>query len=206
VVTFVKICGMTRAEDAQAAVRLGATALGFVFWPQSPRWISAAAAGAIIRGLPTGVATVGVFVNQTAEEIRATVAEAGLTSVQLHGDEPPAMAARVGRPVIKATSLATAEAVMAAWPEDVVLLLDAHDPVRRGGTGRTIDWPAAAAVAAKRRVVLAGGLTPDSVAAAIAAVRPYGVDVSSGVEQAAGVKDEGKMQRFLEQVRGVDER
>lgn len=204
--TFVKICGMTRAADAQAAVRLGANALGFVFWPGSPRCVSAAQAGAIIRDLPTGVATVGVFVNQTADEIRAVVAEAGLTSVQLHGDEPPSMAGRVGRPVMKATSLDQVESVIAAWPEEVVLLLDAHDPVKRGGTGRTIDWAAAASVAARRRVVLAGGLTPATVGKAIAAVRPYGVDVSSGVEVSPGVKDTEKMQHFLEQVRAGDGR
>lgn len=200
------MCGMTRAEDAQAAVRFGVTALGFVFWPESPRHVTAAQAGAIIRDLPTGVATVGVFVNQPADEIRRVVAEAGLTSVQLHGDEPVSLASRVGRPVMKATSLARVEAVMAEWPEDVVLLLDAHDPVRRGGTGQTIDWQAAAVIAARRRVVLAGGLTPESVCAAIVAVRPYGVDVSSGVESAPGVKDMAKMQAFLEQVRVGDGR
>ncbi len=200
------MCGMTRAEDAQAAVRLGVTALGFVFWPGSPRHVTAAQAGAIIRDLPTGVATVGVFVNQPVDEIRRVVAEAGLTSVQLHGDEPASVAGRVGRPVMKATSLAGVAAVMADWPEDVVLLLDAHDPVRRGGTGQTIDWPAAATIAAQRRVVLAGGLTPGTVREAIAAVRPYGVDVSSGVERTPGVKDVAKMQHFLEQVRAVDGR
>ena len=200
-VTFVKVCGITREADALAAARLGATALGFVFWQQSPRQITPTRAGAIVRQLPPGIEAVGVFVNQGVDEIADAVAEAHLTTVQLHGDESVAFAETVTQPVLKAASLAGVDAVLDEWPEDVVLLLDAHDPVARGGTGRTIDWLRAADIASRRRVVLAGGLTPGNVREAIEAVRPFGVDVSSGVEAAPGVKDLDKMRVFLEQVK-----
>jgi phosphoribosylanthranilate isomerase len=202
-VTFVKVCGITREADALAAARLGATALGFVFWQQSPRRISPTRAGAIVRQLPPGIEAVGVFVNQGVDEIAEAVAEAHLTTVQLHGDESVAFAETVTQPVLKAASLAGVDAVLDEWPEDVVLLLDAHDPVARGGTGRIIDWLHAADIASRRRVVLAGGLTPGNVREAIEAVRPFGVDVSSGVEAAPGVKDLDKMQMFLEQVKAA---
>lgn len=200
-VTFVKVCGITREADALAAARLGATALGFVFWQQSPRRITPTRAGAIVRQLPPGIDAVGVFVNQGVDEIANAVAEAHLTTVQLHGDESAAFAETVTQPVLKAASLAGVDSVLDEWPEDVVLLLDAHDPVARGGTGRTIDWRHAADIAARRRVVLAGGLTPGNVREAIEVVRPFGVDVSSGVEAAPGMKDLDKMQMFLEQVK-----
>jgi phosphoribosylanthranilate isomerase len=199
--TFVKVCGITRAEDARHAVQHGATALGFVFWPGSPRYIDPARAAQIIETLPPGVTSVGVFVDQPVDEIEQIVERAGVGTIQLHGDETSAHAAALGRPVLKATTIAAAETMLADWPDDTLVLLDAHDPVRRGGTGQTIDWAGAADLAARRRVVLAGGLTPDNVQEAIAVVRPYGVDVSSGVEQSPGVKDLDKMSRFLEQVR-----
>jgi phosphoribosylanthranilate isomerase len=198
---FVKVCGITRREDALHAVRCGATALGFVFWPRSPRFIEADRAAAIIRELPDEVMTVGVFVNQPLEEVERFVAESGVDAVQLHGDEPAAFAEALRRPVVKATPLDGADAVLADWPEPTLVLVDAHDPVRRGGTGVTVDWSGAAQVAARRRIVLAGGLTPENVGAAIAAVRPFGIDVSSGVEQAPGMKDVDRLSRFFEKVR-----
>jgi phosphoribosylanthranilate isomerase len=191
---IVKICGITRVEDARHAVRHGASALGFVFWPESARCVSAASARRIIRELPEGVATVGVFVNQDAGEIRDIAAFAGLSIIQLHGDETPDLAAGLARPVWRALPV---HAPLDAWPATITILLDASDPARRGGTGRTIDWSAAAAAAARRPVVLAGGLTPDNVAAAIGAVRPLGVDVSSGVETAPGIKNPERVARFL---------
>jgi phosphoribosylanthranilate isomerase len=198
-----KVCGMTRAADAVHAVQHGATAVGFVFWPESPRYVAPARAAEIIRELPPGIAAVGVFVNETSEEIRRIAALTGITAVQLHGDEPPAFAAALLLPVWRAMPLARAGAELSGWPETTTILLDAHDPVRRGGTGRRIDWSGAAAVAARRRVVLAGGLTPENVADAIAVVRPFGVDVSSGVETAPGVKDPDKVARFLDRARAA---
>src|SRR5262249_47405150 len=188
-------------EDAIDAGGGAATALGFVFWPRSPRAVDAATAAAIIRRLPSGATPVGVFVNQSVEEIERVISQTGIRLVQLHGDEPATYASALSTPLMKAMSLATADAFAEAWPVDMPILLDAHDPVKRGGTGTTIDWAHAAGLAARRRVVLAGGLTPENVQDAIARVQPYGVDVSSGVEQSPGMKDTQKMARFLEQVR-----
>ena len=122
-----------------------------------------------------------------------------LGAIQLHGDEPADSVTRIGRPVIKALTvdLASQPEQLAAWPADVTILLDAHDPVRRGGTGRAIDWDGAAAVAAARRVVLAGGLTPENVVPAIERVRPFGIDVSSGVERSPGVKDHERIRALF---------
>lgn len=196
-----KVCGITRAADALHAVRYGATAIGFVFWPASPRYIAPGDAAAIVSELPAAITKVGVFVNQPVDEIALIAAVAGITTIQLHGDEPPAYAAAFAWPVWRALSLAGANGTLAAWPMDVTILLDAHDPVRRGGTGQPVDWGEAGKVAARRRVVLAGGLTPDNVEQAIVTVRPIGVDVSSGVEEAPGVKDFDKVARFLERAR-----
>jgi len=204
--TFVKVCGITRLEDAKAALAAGATALGFVFWPSSPRAVSAEQAAGIIGGLPYGTNVVGVFVNQAAEEIDHVVRTAGLTAVQLHGDEPPSILPSIHRPVLRAVNLAVADEAVAAWPESVLLLVDAHDPVKRGGTGQTVDWSAAAPLAAKRRVVLAGGLRAENVREALRVVRPFGLDVSSGVEDAPGVKSVQKLNDFFEKVRAADGR
>jgi phosphoribosylanthranilate isomerase len=196
-----KVCGMTRVSDALHAVEHGATALGFVFWPRSPRFVDPFRAAAIINELPSTVTAIGVFVNQPIDDIQRIVVTSGVTAVQLHGDEPPAYAGALGWPVWRAVALQNANDTLASWPATTTILLDAHDAIRRGGTGRTIDWHAAAQVAATRRVVLAGGLTPDNVQAAIETVRPEGVDVSSGVEDAPGVKNPDKVARFLERAR-----
>jgi phosphoribosylanthranilate isomerase len=193
---FVKICGITRLDDALAAVDAGANAIGFVFWPKSPRCIDPYRARAIAVQLPPFVTAVGLFVNQPREYVSAVASLVRLGAVQLHGDETPEFAASIAAPVIKALSVDGAQ----AWPAGATLLLDAHDPVQRGGTGRTIDWIAAAAVAARRRVLLAGGLTPDNVADAIAQVRPFGIDVSSGVERAPGIKDHRRLKALFEAV------
>jgi phosphoribosylanthranilate isomerase len=188
---FVKICGITRPEDADAAVGLGAGALGFNFWPGSPRVVESERVRAIVNGLPPFVTAVGVFVNQDPEEINRIADRARLGAVQLHGDETPDMLGAIERPVIKSITLVGSEEsrASAAWPAQVILLVDAHDPVRRGGTGRTADWDAAAALASRRRIMLAGGLRAENVAAAVSRVRPFGIDVSSGVESSPGVKD-----------------
>jgi len=135
-------------------------------------------------------------VNQPLSHVNGVAALVRLGAAQLHGDETPEFAAGVTAPVIRALPVDAA----AAWPAGTTLLLDAHDPVKRGGTGRTIDWAAAADLAAHRRVLLAGGLTPDNVADAIARVRPFGIDVSSGVERAPGVKDHQRLRALFEAV------
>ena len=198
---FIKICGLTRLTDALHAVQYGATALGFVFWPQSPRYVTPERAREIIAELPAGTTAVGVFVNEPVDGIRAVVARSGINAVQLHGDEPPAYADALGWPLFRALTVADATDACDAWPQETTFLLDTIDPVRRGGTGETVDWSRAAAIALTRRVVLAGGLTPLNVADAIGAVRPFGVDVSSGVEASPGVKNFDKVARFLENAR-----
>lgn len=201
--TRIKVCGITRVEDAQVAARAGASAIGMVFWPASPRAVAVDTARAIVAALPAGVPAIGVFVNQPVEEINEVVDAAGLFGVQLHGDEPPDMIPRIKRPVIRA---ARADAISAIeeLPAHVTVLLDAVDPERRGGTGRTIDWMAAAEIARRRPVVLAGGLTAANVGEAIGVVHPYAVDVSSGVEIAPGIKDHDRIREFIDAVTRAD--
>lgn len=203
---IVKICGITRPEDAVAAVELGAQALGFIFWPESPRFIDPHRARRIVAGLPPFVTTVGVFVNQSAPHVNAVANVAGMSAVQLHGDETPAAIAEVNRPVLKALAIGPAfvPESLDAWPAHAMILLDVHDPAARGGTGRTIDWQQAAAAARRRRVVLAGGLTPENVGGAIDAVRPFGIDVSSGVESRPGIKDHARLRALFEAMHAHD--
>jgi phosphoribosylanthranilate isomerase len=200
---LVKICGITRIEDAEAAVDAGAAAIGFVFWRNSPRWIDPFHATRIRAALPAFVTPVGLFVNQPADYVNGVAALVKLGAVQLHGDETPADASLIRTPIVKALPLEGGEPRIDDWPRRVVLLLDAHDPVRRGGTGRTIDWETAARIAVRRRVLLAGGLTPSNVAEAVARVRPFGIDVSSGVESAPGRKDPGRIRALFDALRSV---
>jgi phosphoribosylanthranilate isomerase len=202
---LVKICGITRAEDAVAAVACGATALGFVFWPHSPRAVDPYRAREIARLVPPFVTLVGVFVNQPAALVNAVASLVGLGVVQLHGDETPSVARAVRRPVLKAVTLHAGLAEAEAWPANVMLLVDADDPVRRGGTGETADWEAAASLARTRPVMLAGGLTPDNIVNAVSRVRPFGVDVSSGIERSPGVKDHHRLAALFERLRTVKE-
>jgi phosphoribosylanthranilate isomerase len=197
---FIKVCGITRVTDALHAVEQGATALGFVLWKKSPRAVTVDRAAEIIATLPSHVMTVGVFVNEGIDSIRSAAERARLTAVQLHGDEPPAYADALGWPVIRAVSVSDIDSAVDAWSADTALLVDNIDTVR-GGTGMPVDWSRAAGVAKTRRIVLAGGLTPDNVASAIRAVHPFGVDVSSGVESAPGVKDFNKVTQFISNAR-----
>jgi tryptophan synthase beta subunit len=204
---FVKICGITRAEDARLAAELGASAVGFVFWPGSPRYVEPSHAREIVRQLPPFVSAVGVFVDQPIEHVRAVAQSVGLAAVQLHGSEAPEDAARVGVRVIRAIGADPAGfAEMERWPEPVMLLVDAADVSRHGGTGRVADWAAAARMAARRPLALAGGLTADNVEAAIRTVKPIAVDVSSGVESAPGIKDHARLRAFLGAVRRAADR
>ena len=199
---LVKICGITRLEDAEAAVALGAGALGFVFWPKSPRYVDPERARTIVAALPPFIATVGVFVDQTARLVNGVAARVGLSAVQLHGDEPVDILGEIERPVVKAMALhaSTTAEEADAWPSRVRLLIDAHDPDQRGGTGRTVDWKRAAAVAARRPVLLAGGLNAANVADAIQTVKPFGIDVSSGVESSPGIKDHTRLRALFDAV------
>lgn len=202
--TLAKICGITRVEDAELAAGLGADFLGLNFWPGSKRRVSpefAAVLAAAARATAPQVQLVGLFVDQSEGEIVGIANALVLDVVQLHGDEPPALVAALatrGLRVWKAHAVSGPADIdgLRAWPADAHLL-DAPS-AGRGGSGTTFDWAhAAAAVAAGHRVVLAGGLTPDNVADAVAQVRPFAVDVASGVESAPGIKDPAKVRAFL---------
>jgi len=202
----IKICGLTRLEDALAAVRLGADALGFNFWPGSKRYIPPGKAREIIRALPPLVTTVGVFVDPSHEEASAAAALSGVQVLQLHGDEPPALCRSFQLPVVKGLRVAGPESLAAldAYPGVAGFLLDAAS-AGYGGSGLTFDWSLARAAAARATVLLAGGLTPANVAEAVRTVRPYAVDVASGVESSPGVKDHALMARFIAAARAAAE-
>ncbi len=196
---WVKICGITSVEDGSLAASLGASAIGFVFWPDSPRCVTPDEASAIGASIGPLTTKIGVFVDAGAGEIERIVVDAGLDVVQLHGSEPRDLAERVGRPVIRSVACGATGPVPAfeEIPQSATVLFDAHDPQRHGGTGRRANWAEAARWAKRRRLILSGGLQPSNVAEAIAAVRPYAVDVSSGVEAAPGRKDPAKLRAFF---------
>jgi len=198
---FVKICGITNLDDAKAAAARGADAIGFIFWPSSPRFVEPDVARSIVATLPPSIAAVGVFVNQPSAHINDVAARVGLRAVQLHGDETEAFASEIAKPVIKAVALRTGSAAdIEQWPKSITLLLDVHDPLRRGGTGTRVDWSMAGELARHRRVILAGGLNPENVVDAIMQVRPYGIDVSSGVGRSPGKKDHERLTALFEAV------
>ena len=194
----VKICGITSLEDALHACACGADALGFVFYAKSPRCIDPAAAATIIRQLPPFVTTAGLFVNADPEQVEEVADFCGLDVIQLHGDEGPDECDFTPRRTIKALRLKDAASLAGHAAFQVsALLLDAWVKDVYGGTGHACNWELAAEVARQRPVILAGGLTPGNVAAAIDAVRPYAVDVSSGVEVAPGKKNPEKVAAFI---------
>lgn len=199
----VKICGFTRVEDALAAARLGVDAIGLVFYPLSPRAVEVEQARQIAQALPPFVTTVGLFVDAEPAAIEAVLRRVPLDLIQFHGAETPADCERFGRPYIKAIRMREgvdlqreAERFQTARG----LLVDAYDPNRPGGTGQRCDWDRIPKDLPKP-LILAGGLEPENVRAAIAQVQPWAVDVSSGVESAKGVKDYAKMAAFLREVR-----
>jgi phosphoribosylanthranilate isomerase len=194
----VKICGITTVEDARLAADLGAAAIGLIMWPHSPRFVDADRARAIVEALPPLVTAVGVFVDQGDA---ARLAERiGLAAIQFHGDEPAVAYRGVALPVIKAVAVRdrSAIAVADAVPARATVLLDAHDPDKRGGTGTRIDWTIAAEIAGRRPVILSGGLNAGNVVEAIDTVRPAAIDVSSGVESAPGRKDPAKLRALFD--------
>lgn len=198
----VKVCGVTRPVDAEVAVDAGASAIGVILWPGSPRVVSIERAAEILARVPHGVLKVGVFVDQPRSFVEAAVRTAHLDAIQLHGREIPADY-NLGCLVLKSVPVGVdfAAASLAALPRQVVPLLDSADERRKGGTGTTVNWSIAAGAARARSVILAGGLTPSNVGDAIRAVRPYGVDVSSGVEAAPGRKRADLVRAFIEAVR-----
>lgn len=200
--TRVKVCGITTAEDARLAVDLGADALGFVFYPASPRYIAPPEAAEIIRGCPPFVAPVGVFVDCPYEEIDSIVAQCGLTAVQLHGGEEPDFCARFHVKVIKAFRVRDAQLPpeIPCYRTDAILL-DAFREGIPGGTGETFSWEVAREAKRYGRLILAGGLNSGNVRHAIETVRPYAVDVSSGVEKAPGKKDASRLAEFLNEAK-----
>ncbi len=195
-----KVCGVTRLEDALAAARLGADALGFVFYRPSKRYVEPAAARAIVEALPPFVTPVGLFVDEPAGAIEAAARAAGVRAVQLHGGEPPAACRALSLPALKAiavegpAALEGADAYDGAWG----LVLDAPGG---GGSGRPFDWALVERRRPRAPFLVAGGLSPANVGEALRRLRPYGVDVASGVESSPGVKDPGKLERFFDAVR-----
>jgi len=195
----VKICGITSSADANAAAEAGADLLGFVFCEQSPRCISVETAAIIIPQLPPHIVKAGVFVNPAPELVHRAIAECGLNLLQFHGDEPPDFCVQFGLMSMKAFRIRNAESLQAlsAYPTDA-WLLDAYAPDKFGGTGETFNWDLALEAQKQGRpIFLAGGLTPENVSEAIQRVRPYAVDVSTGVEAAPGKKDHQKVRSFI---------
>ncbi|MBI4166204.1 MAG: phosphoribosylanthranilate isomerase [Acidobacteria bacterium] len=198
--TRVKICGITRAEDAQLAAELGAAALGFNFYSKSPRSIAPAAATRIIRALPPFVVPVGIFADEVdGDHILAVAGQAGVQALQIHGPRLPDLdTLRERYPLILAVSVGVDFQVSTLGETKAsAYLLDSFDPQLRGGTGRTFDWSLAHKAAPYGPIIVAGGLTPENVGEAIRHVKPYAVDVASGVESAPGIKDAGKMRAFF---------
>ncbi|MBE0595687.1 MAG: phosphoribosylanthranilate isomerase [Desulfuromonadales bacterium] len=198
----VKICGITNIEDARQAAVSGADAIGVVFFAQSPRCVTPEQARRIVLALPPLVAAVGLFVNEAPESIREIASFCGLTALQLHGDEQPQECQLPPWRVIKALRVRDSSSLagLDAWPVSA-LLLDAWAEGSYGGTGKTFDW-SLATTASGRPIILAGGLTPENVAEAVRVVRPWAVDVSSGVEAAPGRKDPAKVAAFIRAAKG----
>lgn len=199
----IKICGITNVADAIAAVDAGADALGFMFYERSKRYVTPDAVAEIVEQLPPFVMRVGVFVDPSVEMVNETASTCGITALQFHGSETPEFCGQFGLPVIKAFRIGDKNSLdslpqyqTSAW------LLDSDVPGQLGGTGEKFDWPLAQrATKLGRPVILAGGLTPENVAVAVREVRPYGVDVSSGVEAFPGRKDLQKVKAFIRAAR-----
>jgi phosphoribosylanthranilate isomerase len=205
--TFIKICGITNIDDARAAVAAGADALGFNFYKPSPRYIAPPAAREIIEQLPSSILTVGVFVNEDSpESIKRIASEAGVTALQLHGDESPAYCRELSdRYVIKTLTVSGDFDIQMVQDYDVnAVMLDTRDNNLRGGTGRVFDWSVAIEVnKVAPKLFLAGGLSPENIGEAIELVRPYAVDACSALEDSPGIKNHERMRAFVELARSV---
>jgi phosphoribosylanthranilate isomerase len=199
----VKICGITNIDDAMAAVDYGADALGFVFFKGSPRYITIQQAAAIVCKLPSFITTVGVFVDENSDRIRATISDAGIDVIQLHGEEKPeaCQSSRRSIKAIRVKSIDSLEPLKTFKDLVSAFLLDAYAPDALGGTGQKFNWDIAVEAKQFGRIILAGGLSPENIADAIRHVNPYGVDVSSGVERDKRNKDHQKMRLFIERAK-----
>ncbi len=200
--TRVKFCGITQFDDARLAVELGVDALGFVFYDKSPRCISVGTAADIVRQLPPLVCKVGLFVNANPNDVAGVVTEVPLDLVQFHGEESAEQCDRLGRPYVKAVRMSPGLDLLAEaerFASAAALLVDAFDPVVFGGTGNAFEW-GRVPQGVPKPIILAGGLDASNVARAIEVVRPYAVDVSSGIERDKGIKDHAKMQAFMQEV------
>jgi phosphoribosylanthranilate isomerase len=198
----VKICGITRLQDLESAVEAGADALGFVFARRSPRMLDAAVAELLVERVPAFVARVGLFMDQDFEEVARLLDRLPLNVLQFHGGEDAAYCRQFGLPYVKAVSMADPESLPRAereYTDAAGLLLDSHGVGETGGTGRIFEW--ARIPPGRSGLILAGGLTPDNVAEAVRQVRPWAVDVSSGVEDAPGVKNGEKMRNFIREAK-----
>jgi len=211
--TRTKICGLTRPEDAVAAVDAGVDAIGLVFYPPSPRAVTPEQAQAIVAPIPAFVSVTALFVNPTAEQVQSLLDAVRIDLLQFHGDEDEAFCAQFNRPYIKAIRVRQASDVVAScvrFPSALAVLLDSYKPGIPGGTGETFDWSLVPQSDDLKPIILAGGLNADNVADAIKQVKPFAVDVSGGVEavldgvEQKGVKDHGKMNQFLDEVYRVD--
>ena len=202
----VKICGITRPEDAELAVRLGAAAIGFVFYPPSRRYVQPSRAAEIARRLPPFVSTVGVFVDPAPGEVEAVLAEVPLSWIQFHGSESPEFCASFARPVMKAFRVdADFDVGRLAAYETNAFLLDGFDARQPGGTGKTFDWRLARKARRFGAVVVAGGITAENVTQAVAVAQPDGVDVSSSVESEPGKKAPDKLRRFFDVIHQLNQ-
>lgn len=201
--TRVKICGITRPEDALAAAKAGADAIGLVFYDKSPRAVDIGQAWEILDALPPFVTTVGLFVDMDAQTLEDILVEVPLDVLQFHGDETPDFCEQFGHPYIKAIRMkpeTDLKGLAQRYESAQGLLLDTYRPGVPGGTGEAFDW-SLAQQACDKPIILAGGLTPENVARAIGQVRPWAVDVSGGVEKEKGIKDSGKISAFIQAVK-----
>ena len=202
----IKICGITRPQDAHQAASLGADAIGLVFYPPSPRAVTVAQAQAIAAVLPPFVQLVALFVDASESAIQSVLSHVPVSLLQFHGEESPQACQRWQRPYIKAIRMrpgTEVESLAARYAGASGILLDSYDPLQPGGTGQVFDWQRVPD-SLRQRVILAGGLTPDNVRQALAQVRPAAVDVSGGVEAAKGIKQAEKMQAFINEVDGFE--
>lgn len=204
--TRVKICGITRIEDAKAAIEAGADAIGLVFYEPSPRSVTIEQAAEIARSVPAFVTVTALFVNPDERYVQDVLEKVRIDLIQFHGDEDNAFCCQFNRPFIKAQRVRQASDVVAScmrFPDALAILLDAYKPGVPGGTGETFDW-SLVPEELEKPIILAGGLGPDNVADAISRIAPYALDVSGGVEAQKGIKDASKIQAFLNEVYHVN--
>ncbi|CAH9018745.1 phosphoribosylanthranilate isomerase [Candidatus Nitrosacidococcus sp. I8] len=206
--TRVKFCGITHREDALAAIHHGADAIGLVFYPKSPRFVTISQAIEITQTLPPFISIVGLFVNAQEQEIKDVLHAVPIDTIQFHGDESPAQCNCYNKPYIKAISMKegiSLPQMAETYQEAAALLLDTYQQGTPGGTGQTFNWDKIPLDLTKE-IILAGGLTPENVAQGIRQVKPYGVDVSGGIERSKGIKDTVKMAAFMKGVANADSR